>query len=89
MQSKINKALDFAYCYGQIDGDHHKEWVIDQMVRALTGCPVVTASSSDANGKNFEYETQGESEEYQDFLRAYAQGEDGPHTYSWGIGIAP
>ena len=29
--------MEVAYSYGQIDGDHHKAWVIDQMVRALTG----------------------------------------------------
>jgi transposase-like protein len=33
----IKKALDLAFRYSQIDGDHHKAWVIDQMVRALTG----------------------------------------------------
>lgn len=32
---RIEKALDLAWCYGQIDGEHHKTWVIDQMVRAL------------------------------------------------------
>lgn len=31
------KALELARKYGGIDGDHHKAWVIDQMVRALTG----------------------------------------------------
>jgi len=38
--SKINKiedALEIAFRYSQIDGAHHKAWVIDQMVRALTG----------------------------------------------------
>ena len=25
--------------YGGIDGDHHKAWVIDQMVRWLSGSP--------------------------------------------------
>ena len=30
-------ALNFAKDYGSIDGAHHKAWVIDQMVRALTG----------------------------------------------------
>ena len=30
-------ALDVAFQYGQIDGDHHKAWVIDQMVREITG----------------------------------------------------
>ena len=34
---RIEKALDFAWCYGQIDGCHHKMWVIDQMVHALLG----------------------------------------------------
>ena len=30
-------ALETAYKYGSIDGDHHKMWVIDQMVRQLSG----------------------------------------------------
>jgi hypothetical protein len=34
---KIEAALDVAVQYGGIDGAHHKNWVIDQMVRALTG----------------------------------------------------
>lgn len=32
---RINTALEFAMSYGQIDGDHHKAWVIDQLVRIL------------------------------------------------------
>ena len=31
------KALGIAARFGGIDGAHHKAWVIDQMVRALTG----------------------------------------------------
>jgi hypothetical protein len=30
-------ALDIILRYGGIDGEHHKAWVIDQVVRALTG----------------------------------------------------
>lgn len=37
MKERIKKALDIAWSYGQIDGSHHKTWVIDQMVRALCG----------------------------------------------------
>ena len=33
---KVLDALDIAWKYGNTDGDHHKAWVIDQMVRALT-----------------------------------------------------
>ncbi len=32
--AKIKSALDLAE---NIDGAHHKQWIIDQMVRALTG----------------------------------------------------
>ena len=35
-QRQINKALKVAFRFGQTDGDHHKAWVIDQMVKALT-----------------------------------------------------
>ncbi len=30
-------ALRIAAMYGQIDGTHHRAWVIDQMTRALLG----------------------------------------------------
>ncbi len=33
----IIKALEIAFCYGGIADAHHKAWIIDQMVRALTG----------------------------------------------------
>ena len=35
--NKVNEALDFLYESGQVDGTHHKAWVIDQVVRILTG----------------------------------------------------
>lgn len=34
---RIKQALDLAVRYGGIGGDHHKAWVIDQMVRKLAG----------------------------------------------------
>ena len=34
-EEKIKRALEIAWTYATIDGDHHKMWVIDQMVRAL------------------------------------------------------
>lgn len=33
----IAKAVQIALDYGQVDGAHHKAWVIDQMLRALEG----------------------------------------------------
>ena len=37
LENRIKDALDLAWQYGQIDGSHHRVWVIDQMVRALCG----------------------------------------------------
>jgi hypothetical protein len=37
LQKRIAKSLKLIMQYGQIDGAHHKQWVIDQVARALTG----------------------------------------------------
>lgn len=37
LQKRINIALEVACQFGPTEGGHHKMWVIDQMVRALTG----------------------------------------------------
>lgn len=36
-KGRIVNALNVAYQCSQIDGDHHKAWAIDQIVRALCG----------------------------------------------------
>jgi hypothetical protein len=64
LEDKISKALDIAED-GAIDGDHHKMWVIDQMVRILAG------------------------DDYEQWVRDFEAGEDGPHTYYWDTGVAP
>lgn len=32
---RVGTAIEIAWKYGSYEGEHHKEWVIDQMVRAL------------------------------------------------------
>jgi hypothetical protein len=34
-EDKIEKALNLIMTYGGIDGAHHKQWVLDQVVRIL------------------------------------------------------
>lgn len=77
-EQRIERALEYAFKFGQIGGDHHKTWVIDQMVRALTGCGIDT-----------ETQIQGSCNEYYEWLKKYNDGEEGPNTYSWDVGIAP
>jgi hypothetical protein len=63
----INKAIELAFEYGQIDGSHHKMWVIDQMVRILAMDEAL----------------------YENWIKSYCNGEDGPNIYEWDEGIAP
>lgn len=39
LKQAVAKALSGAVRHGIYDDPHHKAWVIDQMVRVLTGCP--------------------------------------------------
>ena len=34
-EEKINKAIELIESYGWIDGAHHKQWVLDNIIRAL------------------------------------------------------
>jgi hypothetical protein len=88
-EERIKKALAIAVQFGGIDGAHHKDWTIDQVVRALTGCPLVQNTSTDVRGTPYSYLTQGDSPEYQTLVADACAGEDGPQTYSWETGIAP
>lgn len=61
---KIEKVLELIMRYGGIDGDRHKAWVLDQVVRIL-------------------------ALDYEDWRAEHANGEDGPYTYEWDVGVAP
>lgn len=56
MAARIDRALAVAPM-GQYDGAHHKTWVIDQMVRALTGDQydewVAQFSETDEDGTSY------------------------------------
>jgi hypothetical protein len=87
-EERIAAALDMAMQYGQIDGNHHKMWVIDQMVRLLTDCPTVQRTVTNARG-SYTFDALGESAAYERFIAEHADGDDGPSTYEWDTGTAP
>lgn len=80
MEDRVIAALEIAVKYGSVDGAHHKTWVIDQMVRALTGCPLIERQALDVNGTPYTYMSYGESEHYRDVLAVAG---------AWDEGIAP
>lgn len=76
---RISRALKVAEICGQVEGDHHKAWVIDQMVRALCGCV------KDDDDYNDSYKS---NKEYMDWIENYCYV-DGEQEYEWDTGIAP
>ena len=53
------EALEVLLCYGQIEGDHHRCWVIDQAVRRITGKEydaVIAASCENEDDPSDPYE---------------------------------
>lgn len=86
---RIDGALGILVATAQIDGAHHKMWTLDQVARALTACPTVKATAKGSNGKMYEYEKLGKSNEYKKFIKDYCAGEDGPKTYEWDEGSPP
>lgn len=88
-EKRIALALGAARELGAHDGDHHKAYAIDQMVRHLTGCRYVPVTAVDVRGKQYSYERLGESDEYEAWVADTKSGEDGPETYCWDEGIPP
>lgn len=83
-EERIARALEIAK--STATDAHHKQWVIDQMVRALTGCPDVVWAATDENDHLYHYTALGESEEYLAWLESfYNDGGD----QRWNTGIAP
>lgn len=61
----ITHALNIAKHHGaQGHGPDQMAWVIDQMVRALTSCPIVQKVMTTSRGQVITYEILGENNAY-------------------------
>lgn len=48
---RMDAAIEVIERYGMIDGAHHKQWVMDQVVRALLGEPGYAEWVADYNSQ--------------------------------------
>lgn len=81
-EERVVKVLQIIARYGGIDELHHKQWLLDQVVRILTDCPTVEMSAQDYTGAEYTCNGLGESIEYKAWV-AMRFGDE------WDIGIAP
>lgn len=84
-------ALRWLFQYGQIDGEHHKTWVLDQIARIMHGTPVVGKIARWDNGESEHRFSLGEpSQAYRDWVEEYMErDENGDPQYLYDTGVAP
>lgn len=70
--------------------DHHGQWLIDQIVRICTDCPVVDLKSKfkDSGGNYPIYKGYGESDKYKEWASP-SKDEDGEWSEGWDGGTPP
>ena len=89
---KNDWALEYVEMYGQIDGDHHKTWVLDQVARILNGTPVIVSQASWDNGQTeYRIDLADPSPEYLAWVEKMLgdEDEDGEREYEYSTGCAP
>jgi len=77
--------------YGQIDGSHHKQWVLDQVARILHGTPIELRLARWENGyEEYRFNTLEPSQEYLDWvkeMRGDYDEECEEYEYSYDKGV--
>jgi hypothetical protein len=83
-------ALHWIGQYGGYGGEHHKAWVLDHVARILHGTPVIIHKATWANGwSELRFRLDEPSLSYVEWVTQLCDGEDGPDTYAYDVGIAP
>lgn len=82
--SNEERIMNLVNEYGWINGSHHKQWIIDQIMRITMGCPVITENYISNDEKQIYSMTFiGTNAIY----NMWCKDEDG--NYAWDEGIAP
>ena len=72
--------------YGQIEGEHHKAWVLDQVVRILLGAPVTVKLAKWSDGQSeLRFMTGAPGAAYESWVRSMNSGDETPYN----MGVAP
>lgn len=91
--TKSNWAMHWLESYGQIDGDHHKAWVLDQIAQILKGTSITIVKACWQDGTTeYRFNLDEPSKSYvkwrKDMQGEYNSEED-EYEYGYEEGIAP
>ncbi len=85
--------LEYLFRYSQIEGEHHKQWVLDQTARILNGTKVIIKLAKWAHGEQeYRFWLDEPSQEYLDWIKLYRgeyNEEEEYYEYDYNEGIAP
>ena len=77
-------AMYFIERYGQIDGEHHKAWVLDQIARILKGSPVrVVEARWEGGQREYRVSVERTSAAYEEWVA------ESWHPDDYNTGVAP
>lgn len=93
-------AMYFIEAYGQIDGSHHKDWVMDQVARIHKGTGVIIKLAKwDCGQEYYRINLEEATDEYHNWvkeMKGYSKDENGNYfirdeddLYIYDEGIAP
>lgn len=81
----VGDALNEIMDAGGIDGGHHKQWLLDRIVRILTEAPMVEhVNYNTASGVPHHYVDYGKGPGYEAWISRFEDDD-----YEWDEGIAP
>jgi len=87
--------LAYIETYGQYDGSHHKQWVMDQVVRILKGTPVTVTRTSYSDGDSDPWENYNTGDPSKEYL-AWVEEMKGEYDelneeyeYEYDVGCPP
>lgn len=84
-------AMYFIERYGQFDGSHHKQWVLDQVARILMGTKIKIKFAEWTDGTTeYRVTLMKPTKKYLKWVEEMkGMGEDGKYVYGYDEGIAP
>ena len=89
-KTKEEWVMEWIESYRGIDGEHHQNWLTDQIARILKGTPVISKLAKWESGtEEYRYDLDKPSQEYLDWVAEMRSGEDGPYTYGYDVGSPP
>ena len=87
---KIDWIQHWIEMYGQYDGGHHKQWVMDQCIRIRYGAKIKIRKAKWSDGtEEYRISLGRPTKKYIAWVAEMEAGEDGPKTYTYDEGIAP